>query len=168
MYARAVLRRQGEVYNVGLRWQRQADGRFMMMLDAPFGQGVLRIDALKPDVYRLRLPDGQSFENSSAEALLKDAVGWSLPVSGLEYWVRGLPHARTEHSYRLDAGGRAQSISQDGWDIEYFEYSPAAAGPALPRRLRLGNDELSFQLVIERWRPAAAAATDSELFPSFD
>ena len=169
MYARAVLRpHEGGVYSVGLRWQREADGRFMMMLDAPFGQGVLRIEALKAGVYRLRLPNGRSFENSTAEALLEDAIGWSLPVSGLDYWVRGLPHALTEYSYRLDAGGRARSIKQDGWEIEYLEYSTAAADPALPRRLRLGNDELSFKLVIERWWPAAADATDSELFPSFD
>ena len=168
MYARAVLRRQGEAYNVAIRWRREFDGRFMMMLQAPFGQGVLRIDALESGIYRLRLPDGRALENTTAEALLDDVVGWSLPISGLESWVRGLPHSKADHSLLLDSSGRARSISQDGWTIEYLDYFAAADGPALPRRLRLGSDVFSLQLVIERWRPAPADVTDAELFPSFN
>lgn len=168
MYARAALRRKGEAYNISIRWQQEKDGRFMMMLEAPFGQGVLRIDALEPGVYQLNLPDGRAFENSSTEALLEEVVGWSLPVSGLEYWVRGLPHARSEYSLRLDSAGRASSINQDGWEIKYLDYFAAAADPVLPRRLRLDSDALSLQLVIERWRPATADAEDADLFPSFN
>ena len=52
----------------------------MMLLEAPFGQGVLRIECAGPGQYRLRLPDGQLFENTTAEALLDDVVGWSLPI----------------------------------------------------------------------------------------
>jgi outer membrane biogenesis lipoprotein LolB len=44
LYARAALRLEGESYNLGIRWQRQENGRFTMLLDAHFGQGVLRID----------------------------------------------------------------------------------------------------------------------------
>jgi outer membrane lipoprotein LolB len=168
MYARAGLRRKGEAHNISIRWQREVDGRFMMMLEAPFGQGVLRIEAIEPGDYRLRLPDGRTFENTSAEALLVDVIGWSLPVSGLEFWVRGLPDARSDYSLRLDSAGRASSINQDGWEIVYLDYFAAAVDPPLPRRLRLDSDDLLLQLVIERWQPATADAVDADLFPSFN
>ena len=168
LYARGLLRRPGEAYNVNLRWQRRASGEFTMTLEAPFGQGVLRIENTAPQSYRLRLPDGQVFVNQSPEALLVDVVGWSLPISGLEYWIRGLPDQRREYRYQLDADGRARSIAQDGWDIEFLDYFADAEQPPLPRRIGLGNDELSLRLVIERWNPVMDEAPDSDLFPGFD
>lgn len=168
MYARGALSLKGEAYNVGIRWQRDIGGRFMMLLEAPFGQGVFRIDAIEPGVYELLLPDGALFTNSTAEALLQDVVGWSLPISGLDYWVRGLPRPDGSYSHRVDSGGRARSIRQDGWDIAYLDYFDAADKPALPRRLRLQGETVTLKLVIERWQPAQLRSDDADLFPSFN
>ena len=168
LYARGALRLEGEAYNIGIRWQRHADGRFMMLLEAPFGQGVLRISSNAPGQYLLRLPDGQLFKNSSAEALLLDVAGWSLPIDGLDYWVRGLPHPDSVHSLRLNSAGRAQSIRQDNWDIAYLDYFGEANELPLPRRFSLTNDKLRLKLVIERWQQVPAAASDADLFPVFD
>ena len=68
----------------------------------------------------------------------------------------------------LDARGRAQTISQAGWEIDYLAYFPASDVPALPRRLRLENEAVMLKLAIERWQPAAADNDDADLFPSFD
>ena len=168
MYARAALKLEGEAYNIGIRWQRELDGRFMMLLEAPFGQGVFRIDATAAGIYRLSMPDGQTFENSSVEALLEEVVGWSLPISGLDYWIRGMPQPQAEHVHRLDADGRTRSIRQDGWDIEYLDYFSAADAPALPRRLKLANETVTLKLAIERWQPSTMDADNADLFPSFD
>jgi outer membrane lipoprotein LolB len=168
LYARGALRLEGQAYNIGIRWQRYADGRFMMLLEAPFGQGVLRIGATAPGQYLLRLPDGQLFENSSAEALLNEVAGWSLPIDGLDYWVRGLPHPDSVHSLRLNSAGRARSIRQDSWDIVYLDYFSKVNELPLPRRLSLTNEKLMLKLVIERWQQAPAAAGDADLFPVFD
>jgi outer membrane lipoprotein LolB len=168
LYARAALRLRGEAYNISLHWQREADERFEMLLEAPFGQGVLRIDAGGPGRYQLRLPDGRLIINSSAEALLDEVVGWSLPISGLDYWVRGIPDPRTVSSHQLDSLGRARSIRQDGWDITYLDYFEDSSRPALPRRLSLANDRLTLKLVIERWQQVPGDAPGSDLFPSFN
>jgi outer membrane lipoprotein LolB len=168
IYARAVLRLEGEAYNIGIRWQRELDSRFMMLLEAPFGQGVFRIENAATGVYRLSLPDGQFYEDSTVEALMQQAIGWSLPIGGLDYWIRGLPQPDDERAPLLDARGRAQTISQAGWEIDYLAYFPASDVPALPRRLRLENEAVMLKLAIERWQPAAADNDDADLFPSFD
>ena len=168
LYARAALRLEGESYNLGIRWQRQENGRFTMLLDAHFGQGVLRIDALGPEEFRLRLSDGQLFVNNTVEALMDDVVGWSLPISGLDYWIRGLPFPGDDYRHRLDSTGRAKSIRQAGWDIVYLDYFAEVGEPPLPRRLILASEEVTLKLVIERWQPSSSDANDADLFPSFD
>ena len=165
--ARAALRMEGEAYNINLSWQRDAE-RFKMLLEAPFGQGVFRIAGGGQGTYRLRLPDGQEFTNDTPEALLEDVIGWSLPIGGLEYWIRGMPQPGGDYSRRLDRQGRARSITQDRWDISYLDYFDPPQEPQLPRRIKLERDELSLKLVIERWQSAETEQTSSDLFPEFN
>ena len=168
LYARAALRLQGEAYHVNFQWQRQADDHFEILLEAPLGQGVLRVDADGSGRYRLIGPDGRQSVNSSAEALLDNVLGWSLPVSGLDYWVRGMLDPRSQGQYQLDSQGRARSIRQDGWEITYLDYFEDTERPALPRRFNLSSDRLTLKLVIERWQREPASDDDAPLFPSFN
>jgi len=167
IHARAALRLKGQAYNIGFSWERDVE-RFMLLLEAPFGQGVFRIDRTAGGPYRLRLPDGQVFTNTTPEALLEDVIGWSLPLSGLEYWIRGIPQPDSGFSRRIDRGGRARSISQDSWAIVYLDYFSAQPEPQLPRRIRLSRDELTLKLVIERWQQSEAEQDPSDLFPEFN
>ena len=167
IHARAAIRLKGEAYNIGIHWQRQ-DESTMILLEAPFGQGVFRIESSANEVYRLRLPDGRVFENNTAEALLEDMIGWSLPISGLKYWIRGLPRPGSAYSHRLDQGGRARSISQDEWDIEYLDYFAPQESPQLPRRIKLVSEKATLKLVIERWQPSTIDTSPTDLFPVFN
>lgn len=167
MHSRAVVKLEAAAYNIGIRWQRDA-ANFEMLLEAPFGQGVFRIESSVGDVYRLRLPDGQVFENLTAEALLEDVIGWSLPISGLEYWIRGMPRPGSEYSHRVAADGRTRSISQDRWSISYLDYFDQPQYPRLPRKVELVSDTITVRLVVERWQSSMQEATPSDLFPDFN
>ena len=168
MHARAVLQLEGEIYHLGIRWQRNSSG-YNLVLEAPFGQGVFRIDARPAalDPFVLRLPNGQRFMNSSTEALLDEVVGWSIPVSGLEYWVRGIPDPAGIYSHRFE-DMRLKSIKQDGWNIDYLDYFENSELTPLPRRLKLERDKISLKLVIERWQAAEQNLVSDDIFPVFD
>ena len=168
LHARAAITREAEAYQVGIRWRRDNE-ESMLLLEAPFGQGVFRIESSAAGGWhRLRLPDGQEFVDETPEALLEQVIGWSLPISGLEFWIRGLPHPDSAYGHKADASGRARSISQDRWEIEYLDYFADPSRPLLPRRIRLAHDELSLKLVIERWRQAEIDPAPSDLFPEFN
>lgn len=167
MYARASVTLPGEAYNLGLQWRYQPD-RFELLIDAPFGQGVIRIRNTKSGSYRLQLPDGRSVVNDSPEALLEDVVGWSIPVSGLEYWVRGMPRPFSQFTYRVGNEGHARLISQDEWVITYIDHFESDDSVSLPRRLRLEHESVTMKLVIERWQQAEIDDNDDELFPEFN
>jgi len=167
IHARAVLTLKGEAYNISLSWKREAD-RFMLLLQAPFGQGVFRIDGVVGDLYRLRLPDGQVFTDATPETLLEKVIGWSLPIVGLEYWIRGIPRPDSDFSHRITPAGRLRSISQDRWTIDYLDYFETRQAAQLPRRIKLTRDEITLKLVIERWQQPEAEPTPSDLFPEFN
>jgi len=167
VHARSALKLETGVYNIGIRWQRQAENS-TILLEAPFGQGVFRIESDASGKYRLRLPDGRVFANSSAEALLEDMIGWSLPISGLEYWIRGVPRPGSDYSHRLDPEGRARSINQDQWSIGYLDYFARQENLQLPRRVKLVSDDVTFKLIIERWQQVTIDASPSDLFPTFN
>jgi outer membrane lipoprotein LolB len=167
LHARAAVVLPGEAYNIGLRWRR-APERFMILLEAPFGQGVFRIDADAAGGYRLRLPDGRELVDSTPEALLEQVIGWSLPIGGMEYWIRGMPRPGSDYRHRINAAGLARSIAQDRWEIVYSDYFDDGSEPVLPRRMRLALDDLKIKLVIERWQQSGVQQDDTGLFPDFD
>ena len=167
VHARAALKLESGVYNIGIRWQRQAETS-TILLEAPFGQGVFRIESDAVGKYRLRLPDGRVFEDNSAEALLEKMIGWSLPIGGLDYWIRGLPRPDSDYSHRLDEGGRARSIDQDQWSIGYLDYFARQENLQLPRRVKLVSDKVTLKLIIERWQQPTSDASPSDLFPTFN
>ena len=166
LQGRAVVRLPGAVYQIGLQWQRTPE-QFLFLLEAPFGQGIIRMEKVNPALYRLRLPGGQVYLDRSPEALLENATGWSIPLQGLDYWIRGLPRPGPDYSYSVDAGGKTHTIDQDGWSVRYLDYSSSSELPALPRRLSLERDDIQMRLVIDRWQAELIQDNKSEWFPEF-
>ena len=167
LYARATVTLPGEAYNIGLQWKYKPE-QYLLLIDAPFGQGVIRIEKTTSETYRLQLPDGRLLVNSSPEALLNDVIGWSIPISGLEYWIRGMPRPGSEYSHRLNNKGLAREISQDEWVVTYIDRFETNQQVSLPRRLRLAHDSVTMKLVIERWKKTEIDDVDSDLFPEFN
>jgi outer membrane lipoprotein LolB len=89
---------------------------------------------------------------ATAEELTRAALGWDLPLAGLEHWILGRPApdpdpARIEH----DAGsGRLTRLIQDGWSIEFRRYLDTEWG-ALPALMYLEYGSLQIRLAIDRW-----------------
>ena len=172
IHARSAIFVNEEVYQAGINWQREQN-RFILVLEAPLGQGVFRIESNSANgssaPVMLTLPDGQKYFNESAEALLLEVLGWSIPVSGLEWWIKGLPLGTADYSFDLRGDGRLKSLRQNGWKINYLDYfdrqSPAQG---LPRKMYLKHQDLALKIVIERWHQYESPVDVPVLFPEFD
>ncbi len=172
LHGRAAIFVDDEVHNIGLNWKTQSEA-FVMTLEAPLGQGVIRIESANSQdssLVKLSLPDGRVVYGENAEATLRDLTGWSIPVSGLVYWVKGLPEKSDSFSFDLKGDGRLKSLLQNGWRInylDYFEFKHAAQG--LPRKMYLKRDNLALKIVIDSWQKPEVIGGDSpELFPDFN
>ena len=172
IHARAAIFVEQEVYQVGINWQRELD-LFVIVIEAPFGQGVFRIESNqsgdgRPSI-KLSLPDEQVFYDESAEALLVKFFGWPIPVSGLKSWIKGLPLRDTEYDFDLQADGRLKSLRQDGWLINYLEYFTGDhMSKGLPRKMYLKHANLALKIVIDRWQQIESETKSPVIFPDFD
>ena len=171
IHARAAISVEQEVYQVGINWQRETD-HFVIVIEAPFGQGVFRIESNpqangQPPIM-LSLPDGQIFYDDSVEALLIEVFGWPIPVSGLKWWIKGLPLPDTDYSFDLLGDGRLKTLRQDQWVINYLDYFvPDPATSSLPRKIYLKHPDLALKIVIEHWQQVELETNSSVLFPDF-
>jgi outer membrane lipoprotein LolB len=89
---------------------------------------------------------------ANAEVLTREALGWDLPLSGLEYWILGrpAPGPGAERIERDAASGRLVRLVQDGWRIEYRRYLDTEWG-ALPALINLEYGSLQIRLAVDRW-----------------
>ena len=90
---------------------------------------------------------------SSPEKLLQKAVGYSLPISNLYYWIRGLPapnKQKTALPQSFDDYGHLKQLTQNGWVIRYLQYTHVN-NTDLPSLMKLEHGNIKIKLVIKSW-----------------
>lgn len=135
-------------FSGSLQWQHDA-AHDEIMLFSPLGSQVAEISA-SPDGVVLLTSAGEKYQAADAAALTQKTLGWSLPLRGLTDWVIGRPAPGPVEDVHWDAAGRITALRQDGWNIEYVEYT-AADGLKLPSRISMKSPQLNLKLIIERW-----------------
>ncbi|MBB3189756.1 lipoprotein insertase outer membrane protein LolB [Halomonas cerina] len=143
------LRTPEESTSATLDWRR-TPYHFRLLISGPFGSGRSVLEGREG---RVSLTTGEGrFEAESAEALMRQQLGWSLPVAALDDWMIGLPAANRPHRLARDALGFPHRLEQDGWQIEYRDWTRAES-LWLPRRLVMTYGDLRVTLVATEWRP---------------
>lgn len=147
---RVAIRLQQEGWSAGVHWiQRDAD--YTVRVTNPFGQGVYSFAGTVQGV-TLHTAKNEVFNANDAETLMREHLGWSLPIAGLGYWVRGIPDPEdTIHALRLDEKGRLARLEQAGWRIEVERYAREAE-LELPVKLLMQHPQMRVRLAVSRWR----------------
>ena len=131
-----------------LVWHQRPDA-FDMTVSGPFGVGAVRLDGHAQEVtVRTRK---ETYVTPDPERYLHDNLGWTFPVEGLPYWVRGLPSPYSDAEISIDEFGRLLTVEQDNWSLEFTEYQQAF-GLELPRKFIAINPEVKIKVVIDEWR----------------
>ncbi|WP_275287136.1 lipoprotein insertase outer membrane protein LolB [Halomonas elongata] len=148
LQGKAGLRTPEDSTSANLDW-RQTPYYFRILLSGPFGSGRSVLEGREGRV-SLTTGEGRA-EADSPTALMEQELGWSLPVSALTDWIRGLPADRPHHLEK-DELGFPTRLEQDGWRIEYRDWTRVDE-LWLPRRMKLTYDDLTVTLVVTRWQP---------------
>lgn len=154
----AVKDKIEDSWSASLRWQ-QSGGSYDIRLSGAFGQGAARLFGHQGYAV-IETADHAALTASSAELLMEEQLGWSVPVQGLKYWLVGLPEPSLITRHVLDESGRLSELDQAGWQIRYSSYQ-RVNGVELPRLLELENTRLRARLVIDRWQMEKKAADNA-------
>ena len=86
--------------------------------------------------------------------MTNQALGWALPLSLLQYWVRGAP-APGFPAVGMERGeaDRLLALTQNGWRVA-LAYQAEGEQAGLVRRLDLKDGTNEIRFVIDTWRNA--------------
>ncbi|MEQ8407295.1 MAG: lipoprotein insertase outer membrane protein LolB [Gammaproteobacteria bacterium] len=136
---RVNVQYDNESYTPRIIWQQQQE-YYRIRLWGTFNAGNTLINGQPGNV--IMESDGETFTASSPESLILQQLGYELPVSYLEYWVRGLPAPGSRAQTTFNTENHLTQLQQDGWTVIYTD--PRQYGSvSLPRRVevtRLRND----------------------------
>lgn len=150
---RIGVQTQGKGFSGGLYWQHDAHADDIALY-SPLGGQVASIKKSN-ELITLTDANGDSFSANDAETLTQSALGWQLPLTGLADWSLGRPAGyATQDSTLLnstwDERGLLTTLHQDGWKIEYQNYSEQN-GYLLPSKILLKSDKVNLKLLVETW-----------------
>jgi len=130
-------------------------------LMSPLGQ-TLAIVSQNSQGATLELPNQPARRAREVDTLMQDALGFSLPVSGLRDWLRARPAPGTPARVARDAQSRPETIEQNGWTVRYVAWSDdgnnGSNGDTVNARIRRldldrphgTNGPLSVRLVLDQ------------------
>lgn len=132
-----------------LMWQ-QHPQNYQIRLYGPLGSGAVQIEGKGNQVW-LTKTDGKIMRANTPEALVHQELGWLIPVSGLRYWLKGLPAPGAAPTRMLlDTNQRLWQIEQQGWVIVYEAYK-SKDGLDVPYKLLLRNGDIRLKFIFDRW-----------------
>lgn len=150
---RIAVRYDGKRSSAGVHWKHETASDEILLL-APLGQTVARVTRSMPfpqqQLYTLDA-EGRHYMAGDSESLTEQVLGWRLPMSGLSYWVLGLPMPGEAFSSERADNGQLSLLRQDGWTIRYTRYA-AETADSLPLRIALQRDNLKIKLLIDEWQ----------------
>jgi len=130
----------------------QKNESYNIRLIAPMGQGTILIYGNAQGV-RIRTAEGEQY-SEDADALLASSLGVKVPVTGMRYWLRGLPMKnKTIVKQSWNMQGQLYKLVQDDWNVKMSNYKKVGKHQ-LPHDFSLSRDdrpELGIRLLIRRW-----------------
>jgi outer membrane lipoprotein LolB len=122
-------------------------------LASPLGQTIAKI-SVTPQSATLTQGERAPRVAADIDALTRQSLGWSLPVSGLRDWLQG--YATAADGSRFAASPANNSVTTaDGWRLSFVSWQdPTAAHPA-PKRIDAqreagdGSGPLALRIVID-------------------
>ncbi|WP_332853289.1 outer membrane lipoprotein LolB [Duganella sp. S19_KUP01_CR8] len=136
-------------------WQQTKTATDVSLI-SPTGQ-ILAVISVAPGLATLKQSGKEPRTAPDLDSLTAQALGWTLPVSGLREWLQG---------YATDASGKRfiaspandTVVTRDGWKVDYATWQDDKAAVPQPKRIdltRLGAgqvDDLTIRIAI---RPTA-------------
>lgn len=132
-----------------VNWVQRAS-QFNISMMGPLGAGSLKLYG-RPGFVTLQTSDGKTFTDKNPEHLLAKGWGYNLPLSNLNYWIRGLPSPNLAMSTHFDSYGRLSTLIQQGWIIQYLGYTHRGSVD-LPDRINISSPSLKVRIVIYQWQ----------------
>lgn len=136
-----------------IHWARYGD-RYMIALYGTFGSNGIHLSG-HPGHIIMMDSQGHRYEARSAEQLLGRVWGYHVPISNLNYWVRGMPAPGHYEEKKLDRNNRLVFLRQAGWFVHLGNYTRVGKFD-LPTKIFMTSHDVRTKLIIYQWHVRSA------------
>ena len=140
-----------------LRWMQDGQ-RYDFELRAPITGKSFRLSG-GPGGALLEGIEGGPLRGTDAEALMRKALGWEVPLDDLRAWVLGLRAAGAPAELRFGEHDLPSLLTQDGWTVDYRAWDQAHQ-PPLPQKVFASRPPYKVKLSIDSFRLGPAPCAD--------
>jgi outer membrane lipoprotein LolB len=144
---KAAVRTAQRGGNIYFTWT-QTGPDYDIVVHGPLGMGRAELTGV-PGQVTLAADNMQTVSAGSLEDLLEATMHHRAPLSYALHWIRAEPGSPNA-DVRRGPDGKLTQIKEDGWTINYLEWSEEA--PNLPRKLTLAGPEGQATVIISLWR----------------
>ncbi|MFC5512921.1 outer membrane lipoprotein LolB [Massilia jejuensis] len=146
--------KDGQPGNVtgGFEWSQQP-GQIDVSLISPLKQ-TMAVIQVTPRQATLTEAGRAPRTAGDIDALTRQALGWSLPVSGLRDWLQG--YATDAAGKRFAATPANNSVfTQDGWRLRFVSWQNGKDGVPMPKNIvaeraaTAASEELALQIILD-------------------
>jgi outer membrane lipoprotein LolB len=131
--------KEESVSAIKFTWQQTAQNVDIVLFAPPLNQTVATI-RVTPTLATLTESGKPPRSAADIDTLSAQALGWSLPVSGLRDWLQGYAHAADGSRY-VASPLHDSVTTRDGWRLHYVSWQDGAAGAApQPKRIDAERD----------------------------
>jgi outer membrane lipoprotein LolB len=131
-----------------IRW-RQLGDEFVINLWGTLNAGATEITG-SPSGVTLTQDGKAPLYANTPEALIYEQLGYELPVTQLNYWIKGMPAPRSTNELSFNEENTLIGMTQLGWQIEYMAYTNFGT-ESLPTRIRIHKPPLRLDFVRLDW-----------------
>ncbi len=130
-------------------WKQQKENSYIHLF-GPLGQGSVYLTNHNGQICLQQKSETRCAQ--TAETLLQENLGWTIPISDITYWIKGIPSPDSAvQSFQppLDNSLSAH-LEQQGWHIEYKSYQ-SVSQLLLPRKLTATRGAVTLTLIVKHW-----------------
>jgi outer membrane lipoprotein LolB len=150
LVGRVLASYSGGAVTANVRWE-HSTARDEIWLMTPTGQTLAHIVDTQHGVVLTRA-DQQEHRAQSVEALTRQVLGWPLPLSQLQYWIRGVPAPGAAASdIERDASKRLVRFTQDNWQVA-LSWREEGEHVGQVRSIDLVDGPNRIRFVVDTWR----------------
>lgn len=131
-----------------IRWQQQ-DDVYRINLWGTFNVGATEING-RPGEVRIEQQGEDPIITATPEEMLYEQIGYELPVTELNYWIKGIPAPGESHALTFADNQQLLGFEQQGWRINYLGYTNFGR-ETLPTRIRIEKEPLRLDLIRLSW-----------------
>lgn len=146
---RVNARYYDEAHTPRIRWQQRGTD-YTIRLWGTLNAGATLIEGQPGQV---RFEQGNTVRTAARpEDLILEQLGYELPVSELNDWIKGLPVVDAPHQLQLGDRNEVVRLQQAGWTLDYLDHREVGSW-LLPRRVRMVRDDepISLEFIGLTW-----------------